>query len=204
VNTTEIALHGRLSDDAERWLAAAIAQIGADARAIRSLFPAVGRKCGRGPLRSAERPGWTVDEAARVTLLNVLPLDALVAEIGDLYRHGDAAEKRAVLRGLDLLPIGDDGLPIVADALRTNDARLVAAAMGPYGAKRLDPRAYRHGVLKCVFMGIPLADIAGLDRRVDAELVAMLQSFAAERAAAGRSIPADVTRLIPEPSPLEP
>jgi len=198
MNVAEIAVQGRLSNDAERWLTTAITAIKADARAIRALFPAVGRKCGRGPLQSDELPGWTVDEAARVTLLDALPADALTAEIGELYRFGDAAEKRAVLRGLELLPIGDNGLPIIRDALRTNDARLIAAAMGPHGAEKLDQHAYRHGVLKCVFMGIPLADISGLDRRVDDELVAMLRSFAAERAAAGRSIPTDVIRFLPE------
>jgi len=199
MNMAAIALQARLSDDAERWLATAVNAIKADARTVRALFPAAARKCGRGPLQSDELPGWTVDEAARVVLLDALPADALSAEIGELYRYGDAAEKRAVLRGLDLLPLGAGGLPIVRDALRTNDARLVTAAMGPYSAKELDPHAYRHGVLKCVFMGIPLADIAGLDRRVDDELIAMLRSFAAERAAAGRSIPTDVTRLLPLP-----
>jgi len=206
MNEAEIALQGRLSDDAERWLAAAVARIAADVRAIRPLFPAVGRKCGRGPLQVDELPGWTVDDAARVVLLAALPRGgvALMAEIGELYRYGDAAEKRAVLRGLPMLLINDDGLPLIRDALRTNDTRLVAAALGPYGAERLETQAYRHGVLKCVFMGIPLADIHGLDRRVDAELVAMLRSFAAERAAAGRSIPTDILRFLPELLPQEP
>jgi hypothetical protein len=103
-----------------------------------------------------------------------------------------------VLRGLALLPIGDAGLPLVRDALRTNDTRLVAAALGPYAAVHLDPPAWRHGVLKCVFMGIPLSEVDGMDRRVDAELVRMLRSFAEERAAAGRSIPADVVNLVPD------
>jgi hypothetical protein len=97
---------------------------------------------------------------------------------------------------------GDAGLALIADALRTNDTRLVTAAMGEYGAARLDDSAYRHGVLKCVFMGIPLASVAGLDRRTDAELLRMMRSFAAERAAAGREIPADLVSLLPELSRL--
>src|SRR5207302_548994 len=116
-----IALQGRLSEDAERWLARAVDAIKVDARAIRALFRAVGRKCGRDRLRSAELPGWTIDEAARVVLLDALPA------------------------------------------------------------------------------GVLPAGIAGLDRRVDDELITMLRAFAAERAAAGRSIPADVTRLLPLP-----
>jgi hypothetical protein len=103
---------------------------------------------------------------------------------------------------LSFLDIGARGLPIVRDALRTNDTRLVAAALGPYAAEHLDAPAYRQGVLKCVFMGIPLAGIHGLDRRADDELARMLRAYAEERMAAGRAVPADVW-LIVDPSTLE-
>jgi len=93
---------------------------------------------------------------------------------------------------------GDAGLELVADALRTNDTRLVTAAMGEYAAEHLDDSAYRHGVLKCVFMGIPLAEVAGLGRRIDEELLRMMRSFAAERTAAGRAVPADLLPLLNE------
>jgi hypothetical protein len=187
----------RLDKAAPRWLADAATRIGADPTAIRRLFPAAARHYGRGPLPD----GWTVEDGVRVALLRALPLSGadLAAEVGDLYRYGDAAEKRAVLRGLAYLDgIGDGGLPVVRDALRTNDTRLVGAALGPYGATRLDPPAYRQGVLKCVFMGIPLDRIAGLPERRDAELVRMMRDYAAERAAAGRTVPGDVRRIAPE------
>lgn len=192
------SLRGQLSAAAERWLAEALTRVEADPAAIRTLFPAAGRACGRGPL--PEPPGWTVDDAVRVLLLSALPLagEPLSVEAADLYRYGGPAEKRAVLRGLALLPIGDAGLPLVRDALRTNDTRLVAAALGPYAAAHLDPPAWRHGVLKCVFMGIPLSEVDGLDRRADAELVRMLRSFAEERAAAGRPVSTDVVNLVPD------
>ena len=82
--------------------------------------------------------------------------------------------------------IGDAALPIVRDALRTNDTRLVAAALGPYAATHLDDDAWRQAVLKVIFMGIPVEQVAGLDRRSDAELARMVRDFAAEREAAGR------------------
>jgi hypothetical protein len=192
------ALRDRLDPDGTDWLRDAVGRIGSAAGEIRGLFPAVGRRCGRGPLGAPEMPGWTVDDAARSLLLTALPLtgDALVAEVTALYRFGDAAEKRAVLRGLSLLPVGDAALPLIRDALRTNDTRLVSAALGPYGAEWLDAPAYRHGVLKCVFTGIPLAEVHGLDRRVDDELIRMLRSFAEERTAAGRPVPADAHLLL--------
>ncbi|WP_410621929.1 EboA domain-containing protein [Amycolatopsis sp. cmx-8-4] len=175
------------------WLDEALTKVASDATALRTLFPGVGRRVGRGP---ADVPGWTVDDVARVELLKAAP--GAAAEMPDLYRYGDTAEKRAVLRGLSVVDTGDAGLELVADALRTNDTRLVTAAMGEYGAARLDDSAYRHGVLKCVFMGIPLAGIAGLDRRTDEELLRMMRSFAAERTAAGRDVPADLLPLLTE------
>jgi hypothetical protein len=199
------ALRDNLSEDAEHWLAESMDAVAADPAKIRTLFPAVGRKCGRGPLTTEhdELRGWSVDDAVRVLLLSSLSTRALVSEINELYRYGDASEKRAVLRGLAEVPIGPDGLPLIRDALRTNDTRLVAAALGTYGAEHLDASGYRHGVLKCVFMGIPLAGISGLADRADPELTRMLRSFAEERLAAGRPVPADVGLLVPEFSDLE-
>lgn len=175
------------------WLDEALQKVATDATALRTVFPGVGRRVGRGP---SDTPGWTVDDVARVELLKAAP--GAAAEMPDLYRYGDAAEKRAVLRGLSVVDIGDAGLDLVADALRTNDTRLVTAAMGEYAATHLDDAAYRHGVLKCVFMGIPLAEVAGLDRRTDDELLRMMRSFAAERTAAGRDVPADLRPLLNE------
>ena len=121
----------------------------------------------------------------------------LLAEVRDLYRYGDADERRAVLLALHLLPVGDDGRDLSHDALRTNDSRLVAAALGPYGARVLDDAAWRQAVLKCVFMGVPLSAVhrprrprrrrAGRDAR---------RACADERTAAGREIPADARDLL--------
>jgi hypothetical protein len=193
----EDLLAARLAADARAWLAEARDKVAVDPAAIRVLFPAAGRKCGRGPL--GEDEGWTVDDAARTVLIAALPLtgSALTREIDDLYRFGDAAEKRGVLRALSVVDPGDGNLPIVRDALRTNDTRLIAVALGAYGARHLDAAGYRQGVLKCVFTGIPLAGISGIDSRVDDELVRMLREFAAERIAAGRPVPDDVWLVVP-------
>lgn len=189
-------LGAHLTESGAQWLDAAAERVAVDAGAIRLLFPAVGRHCGRALLDPTAdgAHGWTVDDAARVLLLTRLPLtgSALAKEVEDLYRYGDAAEKRGVLRALHLLDLGDEALPLVHDALRTNDTRLISAALGPYSAAHLDAHAYRHGVLKCVFTGVPLAEVAGLRERRDAELARMFTAFARERVAAGRPVPADV------------
>jgi hypothetical protein len=193
----QTALKGAVTDPA--WLAEARSKVAADPGAIASLFPAVGRRCGRGPLPDPgpELAGWTVDDAARALLLTSVPLRgaALAAEAGALYRYGDAAEKRAVLRALPMLDIGDGGVDLLLDALRTNDPRLVAAALGPY-ARHLGDAMWRQGVLKCVFMDVPLSVVAGLAGRADAELARMLAALDSERRAAGRTMPADATALL--------
>lgn len=164
------------------------------------MFAVAARKCGRGALGAV--PGWSVDDAVRASLLAALPLTGaeLAAVVARLYRVGGGPERRAVLRSLALLEadgdLGDLGLPLVEDALRSNDPRLIAAAVGPYGARRLGAHAFRQAVLKCVFTGIPLDRVAGLAGRADAELDRMMADFAAERSAAGRTVPPDVAEYL--------
>ncbi|MFC7532971.1 EboA domain-containing protein [Actinoplanes sp. GCM10030250] len=172
-------LGDRLGDDLRR--------VTENPEAAATLFPAAGRRYGREPLAG----GWTTDEAARALLLSVLPPE----HISEIYRYGDAAEKLAVLKALPLLPIGDHAVPLLEDALRTNDTRLVSAAVGPY-AEHLGQQAWRHAVLKCVFMGVPLTRVHRLTERADPELAAMLRAFADERRAAGRDMPADALALL--------
>lgn len=203
----QVAQHSIDALRAAQWQAEAQRRVRNEPGHIRTLFPAAGRHCGRTPLHPDSDPGGlvhgTTDDAARIGLLTALrdscPPDSLVGEVQQLYRYGDDAEKRGVLRGLSAvdgaLPV-EAGLELVRDALRTNDTRLVAAALGPYAAAHLDPHGWRHGVLKCIFVGVPLAAVSGLTDRADAELVRMISDFADERRAAGRVVPSDAQRLL--------
>jgi hypothetical protein len=175
---------------ARDWLDDAEARVRADPGQAPRLFARADRRMGREPLAGAG--DWSAGQAARAVLLAALDDPAMITL---LYRQGDAAERLAVLRALPLLPIGDAAVPLLHDALRTNDTRLVAAALGPYAA-RLDAATWRQGVIKCVFQGVPLAVVADLDRRTDRELIAMLSALAAERGAAGRTMPADAADLL--------
>jgi hypothetical protein len=150
-------------------------------------FAAAGRECGFPEAA----------EAARVLLLHTAQPGATA--VTRLYQRGTGAERRAVLLALPHLPLTPDtGVPLVEDALRTNDTRLVAAAVGPYAAAHLDAHTWRHAVLKCLFTGVPAAAVAHLaDRaRGDGELARMLTDFAAERTAAGRSVPDDLQHVL--------
>ncbi|RSM73206.1 sugar phosphate isomerase [Actinoplanes sp. ATCC 53533] len=172
------------------WLDDALARIRTDPDAAGPLFARAERKLGREPL--ADGSAWTAGRAGRALLLAQL---ADPERIVTLYHQGDAAERLAVLAALPLLEIGDAGVPLLHDALRTNDVRLVGAALGPYAA-HLDAATWRQGVVKCVFMGIALSAVDRLDDRADQELAAMLGALATERAAAGRRMPVDALALL--------
>ena len=187
------ALEAVLDAEAARWLAARCAA-GTHDTVLRA-FPAVGRRLGRGPLRpgGTDVHAWTVDDAGRVRLLlSVAGEPGLADLLRRLYEHGEATERRAVLRALDALPVGEAGLPLLLDALRTNDIRLVAAAAGGRYAARVLPDAdLEQAVLKCLFVGVPLAGVAAVPERATPAMARMVAEFARERVAAGRTVPAD-------------
>ncbi|MFE3825384.1 EboA domain-containing protein [Streptomyces sp. NPDC059092] len=184
---------GTLAPDAASWLDAALAEASAaagqqdtGAAAPWELrFAAAGRHCGQ-------------DHADAVRILLLHRAGAGTATLTRLYHRGNAAERRAVLLALPERVTGPGALPLVEDALRTNDTRLVAAAVGPYAAAHLDAHAWRHAVLKCLFTEVALDAVAELAPRAhgDAELARMLRDFAAERSAAGRPVPADLHRAL--------
>ncbi|MFD9006940.1 EboA domain-containing protein [Streptomyces sp. NPDC059582] len=182
------------------------ARLGAAARSWlgRALDEAAAHPGTHGPisvweLRLAEagrRCGAAHADTARVLILDAARADA--AALTRVWSQGTADERRAVLHALPRLLPGPEGLPIVEDALRTNDARLLCAAVGPYAARHLAPHPWRHAVLKCLSAGVPVAEMAELERRArgDSELARMLDDFAAEQAAADRPVPADLDRVL--------
>lgn len=200
------ALQARADPDGLAWLREATGLLAADPAAVRTRFPMAGRKVGREPLDPAADPddvhAWTIDDAARTLLLDALG-DHATAELDELYRYGDAAERRGLLRALPHLPLGDRALHLVDDAIRTNDTRLIAAALGPYATAHLDPAAYDQAVLKCVFVGVPIAPLDGLPERATPDGARMLAAFVHERIAAGRDVPGEVWTVIDRHPPAE-
>lgn len=193
------ALDDRTGPEGLAWLHEAVEAVEADPTAVRGRFPSVGREVGREPLDPDADPddvhAWTIDDAARALVLITLGGDA-EDELEDLYRYGDTAERRAILRALPLLEVGDRALGLVDTAIRSNDTRLIAAALGPYATEHLDDAAYDQAVLKCVFCEVPIAPLDGLPQRARPETARMLAAFAHERIAAGRTLPAEVWDVI--------
>ncbi|MFJ6854659.1 EboA domain-containing protein [Streptomyces sp. NPDC091271] len=187
-------LDDRLPGAARAWLDEALAEAahaaahpGADSGnpPWELRFASAGRHCG-------------LEHADSVRALLLVEARAGLPAVTRLYDQGTAAERRAVLLTLHRLELGAAALPLVEDALRTNDTRLVAAAVGPYGAAHLDVHGWRHAVLKCLFTEVPVEALDRLAERArgDAELARMLGDFAAERTAAGRAVPAGLRTVL--------
>ncbi|MDN3029644.1 EboA domain-containing protein [Streptomyces sp. S.PB5] len=184
-------LDARLTGAARAWLGRALDEAAAS--------PGTHGPISVWELRLAEagrRCGPENADAARVLILHAARADT--AALTRVYQQGTAAERRAVLHVLPHLVPGPAALPLVEDALRTNDTRILAAAVGPYTARHLDPHQWRHAVLKCLFTGVPVDAVADLGARAhaDAELARMLGDYAAERSAAGRPVPEDLYRVL--------
>ncbi|MHA4772979.1 EboA domain-containing protein [Streptomyces sp. MSC1_001] len=181
------SLNALRAASADPWSAEAVHQLRSDPTCLAGLFAVAARKACQGQ-----------GQEVRAQLLQALPISGseLAMVLHELYAQADSTERIAILRTLPLLDqedrIGSHALPMIEDALRTNDARLVAAAAGPYASRHLDQTVWRQAVLKCVFMGVPLDAVAGLARRSDPELIRMFAAFAAERSAAGRPVPDDL------------
>ncbi len=194
-------LAGRVDDDATAWLDGARSRVAADPAAIRAAFPAVSRRLGTetlDPDDDRDDPfAWHVDDAGRALLVTAVADDRRDEELRDCYRHGDARERRGVLRSLDVAAVAPDtAAGLVDDALRTNDVRLVAAALGPAGVATLDDHGFAQAVLKAVFVELDLLAIAEVPERVTPELSRMMADFVHERVAAGRGVPASVWTVI--------
>ncbi|GGQ46774.1 EboA domain-containing protein [Streptomyces mutabilis] len=194
---TREELLARLSPEGADWLDLALAEAQEATRRAPGAPPEPGAPGWQLRFAAAGRAcGPQAAEAARVLLLRTACPDA--AAVARLYERGTGAERRAVLLALPDLPLApDEGVPLVEDALRTNDTGLIAAAVGPYAAAHLDAHAWRHAILKCLFTGVPVATAEVADRaRGDRELARMLGDFAAERTAAGRPVPDDLDRVL--------
>lgn len=198
------ALEARATPEGLDWLREASAAVAADASALRSRFPMVGRKVGREPLDPSADPAdvhaWTIEDAARVLLL-LAAGERAEGELADLYRFGDAAERRGVLQALPYLDLGDRAASLIDDAIRTNDTRLIAAALGPYATQHLTDDQYDQAIIKCVFVGVPITPLDGLPERVTPNASRMLAAFVLERVTAGRDLPGEVWTVIDQYTP---
>jgi hypothetical protein len=220
IPSLEVLLGTRGSTEA--WFAASIRDLGPftepafDDERFLAVFSSAGRLLGKASLALTETEalrlraagidwridGWSLDELGRVLLLGRAFRDLSPERASRLleacYARGDNRERQAVLRALPLVPARARFVPLAIEACRTNVQTVfqAIACENPLPADEFPDLNFNQLVLKALFNGVALSRIVGLSRRLGPELARMAADYAAERRAAGRSVPADIELAI--------
>lgn len=150
-----------------------------------------------------EQPAqWALLDLHRCRLLadaldQVSP-DEHLGVVRALFYRGGIGEQRSLVRSLILLPEPAAFLPVAIEACRGNvlDVFIAMACENRYPACFFPDLNFNQMVMKAMFNGVALSRIAGLAQRRTPELARMAADYAAERRAAGRSIPHDIDTII--------
>lgn len=206
------SLRSRLHEDAWRWLERAAADAptcGVDE--ILTLYTSASQRLGMEPLgpETGSQPGpsfkgWSLEDAGRAVILlsrveqshDDQDWDAVSA----CYEQGDAREQQSWLKAVGVLPAPQRFLPLVIDACRSSIQPIfeAVACENPYPARFFPERNFNQLILKALFNGVALSRVVGLSGRLNPELARMATDYAAERRAAGRPIPTDISLAVGE------
>lgn len=150
------------------------------------------------PAAAGARPATLGRALLLLDAAGALPAERHVPLFTRLFRSGDTGERTALLRALPLLPQPERFADLAAEACRSSvqDVFEAVAVANPFAAAHLPAAAFNQMVLKAVFLGVPLAGVAGLASRRTPELARMATDFRSERRAAGRPVPADLDLLL--------
>jgi hypothetical protein len=203
-----LAAHG--GPEAGRWLEEASRQLGdpPELTKLRVAFARAGRRLGDDrierdelPLPIAEVGPLRMRDLGRAGLLLAaliaLEPEEQVAWVEHLFRTGELGEQETLVRVLALLPGPERFVHLATEAARSNALGVFAALAcdNPYPARHLPEPAFNQMVMKAVFSEIPVERIRDLGERTTPELVRMARDYAAERRAAGRSVPEDIALI---------
>jgi hypothetical protein len=209
-------LKSRLDGAASSWVhdRQAIIRSG-DKRGLFLAFGMVPRKAGKADLlltheelsaadkaRNGWNPaGWSVDQAVRTLLILSYPSQeapSYVATLDQLFGTGEVGELVALYQALPLFPHPSAHVLRAAEGIRTNIKAVFCAVAhrNPYPAEQFNEDQWNQMVLKCQFIGVPMSPIAGLDKRANPKLAAMVVDFIHERWAAKRPVAPELWRCI--------
>ena len=152
------------------------------------------------------RPGfmvadWTLDRLARVWWLLQFPVDdeaVYVKTISELFKAAELNELVALYSALPVLAYPEAWRFQATEGIRNNIADVQSAIMlhNPYPADYFDDAAWNQLIMKAFFTDKDVTQIIGFSERKNARLSQTLTDYAAERRAAGRSLPAHIEELM--------
>jgi hypothetical protein len=209
-------LNGRIEPPALDWLDGRLKVVrGGDPSQLYLAFGLVPRRTGKADLGLSKsellraedaRPGWnpsgwSVDHAARTLLVLAFPAESrerYLETLDKLFAAGEVGELVALYQALPLLPHQEAHIMRAAEGVRTNIKPVFTsiAHRNPYPAERFDETQWNQMVLKCLFIGVPLWPVVGLDERINEPLMRMLCDYAHERWAAGRKVSPELWRCV--------
>ena len=126
-----------------------------------------------------------------------LPAEEHVGLATEAFRKGDNDERIGLLRCLSLFVEPERFVPIAVEACRTHvqDVFEAIACDNAFPADHFPDPNFNQLVVKALFTDVPLTRIHGWRRRNNQELARMAGDYAAERRAAGRSVPDGVAMI---------
>lgn len=145
--------------------------------------------------------GWTLDRLARVWWLLQLPADdqpGYVKTISELFKAGELNELVALYSALPVLSYPEAWTFQATEGIRNNIADVQSAIMlhNPFPADYFTEAAWNQLIMKAFFTDKDVTQITGLHERKNARLAQTLADYAAERRAAGRSLPTHIEELM--------
>ena len=203
----------RLDQGGTRWFDDALNAAGQDRNRLLGSYTGALRRAGISALSlsvderaavSSVAPGlsmdhWAIADAARAALLlaaaeSAPDVDAWVELATACFDNGDAREQQSWLRALRLMPDADRFTETAVDACRSHIQPTFEsiACDNVFPAAHFPQNQFNQMVLKALFIGVRVERIAGLPSRLNPELSRMARDYAAERRAAGRTVPADL------------
>ncbi len=196
-------LEGQAEPGVLAWFEQGVGALGRppDETKLGVLSARVQRKFPADPVAEAELPmvvtaHWSLRDVARAVLVleAFARSDAHQALLRVLMQTGGGEEQQSLLKMLSWLPDPARFIALAVDMCRTNAVPVFAAIANhnPFPAAFFPEPNFNQLVLKAMFVEVPVELIDGLAERVNPELVRMANDFAAERKAAGRSIPPGV------------
>ena len=145
---------------------------------------------------------WTLDRLTRVYLLLSIPQDVeetYLKNINALFDTAEINEAVALYSALPYLAFQEKWIYRATEAVRSNIGLIfdALAFRNTFPATYFTEAEWNQLVLKCIFNDKPIHLIQGLAERANQKLADTLSDFAHERWAAGRSVPSQVWRLVP-------
>ena len=141
---------------------------------------------------------WTLIEFCRLAFLLQLNPIRSKEKIIKLLASADMKEQVVIYKAFQYLENAEEFLLNIIDGIRTNmiDVFDAIALENAFAFTYFREDAWNHMVLKAIFMERPIYRIYGVDERRNAKLAGILYDFVQERWAAGRTVTAELWRMM--------